>query len=70
MASAAENELPGSILAKETTNVQSSAHLSPKSEHNVDFSRPSSVCIWAEQGFIVAYDHAEKLSCHLQDMDG
>ena len=70
MASAAENELPGSSSANEPTNVQSSAHLSPKSEHNVDLSMPSSVCIWAEQGFFVAYDRAEKLSCHLQDMDG
>ncbi|XWS35971.1 hypothetical protein CRYUN_Cryun20dG0042000 [Craigia yunnanensis] len=68
-ATAAENELPGSISANETTNVQSSANLSPKSEQNVDFSRLSSVCIWAKQGFIVAYDRAEKLTCHIQDMD-
>ncbi|XVF22263.1 hypothetical protein REPUB_Repub12eG0158400 [Reevesia pubescens] len=70
MTSAAENELPGSISANEPTNVQGSAHLSPNSESNVDLSTPSSACIWAEQGFIVAYDRAEKLSCHLQDMDG
>ncbi|GAV76925.1 Pkinase domain-containing protein [Cephalotus follicularis] len=38
-------------------------------EDNIDFSNPSSVCIWAEQGFIAAYDHAEKLSYHLIDMN-
>ncbi|XVF80336.1 hypothetical protein PTKIN_Ptkin15bG0061900 [Pterospermum kingtungense] len=69
MGSAAENELTGSSSATEPTNIQSSAHLSPKSEDDVDLSRPSSVCIWAEQGFIVACDRAEKLSCHLKDMD-
>ncbi|XVE77352.1 hypothetical protein DITRI_Ditri13aG0055500 [Diplodiscus trichospermus] len=69
MASAVENELTGSSSANEPANVQSSAHLSPKSEHNVDLGRPSSARIWAEQGFIVAYDRAEKLSSHLQDID-
>ncbi|XWS76796.1 hypothetical protein CRYUN_Cryun01aG0208600 [Craigia yunnanensis] len=69
MTSAAENELPGSSSANEPSNVQGSAHLSPNSEYNVGLTRPPSVCIWAEQGFIVAYDRAEKLSCHLQDMD-
>ncbi|XP_022757643.1 serine/threonine-protein kinase ATG1a-like [Durio zibethinus] len=69
MKSAAENELPGSSSAKEPTNVQGSADLSPDSEYNVDLRKPSSACIWAKQGFIVAYDRAEKLSCHLQDMD-
>ncbi|XWS31960.1 hypothetical protein CRYUN_Cryun23aG0120200 [Craigia yunnanensis] len=66
--SSAENELPGSSSANEPSNVQGSAHLSPSSEYNVDLTRPSSVCILAEQGFIDAYDRAEKLSCHLQDM--
>ncbi|KAK6285883.1 hypothetical protein POUND7_012062 [Theobroma cacao] len=69
MNSATENELPGSSSGNEPTNVQGSAHLSPNSEYNVDFSRPSSVGIWVQQQFIVACDHAEKLSCHLQDMD-
>ena len=70
MTSSAENELPGSSSANEPSNVQGSAHLSPNSECNVDLTRPSSVCIMAEQGFIDAYDCAEKLSCHLQDMHG
>lgn len=70
MASAAENELPGSSSGNQPAKVHSSAHLSPKSEDDLDLSRPSSACIWAEQGFIVACDRAEKLSCRLQDMDG
>ncbi|XVE73612.1 hypothetical protein DITRI_Ditri11bG0132800 [Diplodiscus trichospermus] len=69
MKSAAENELPGSISANEPSNVQGSARFSPNSECRVDLTRPSSVCIWAEQGFIVAYHRAEKLSYHLRDMD-
>ncbi|OMO82370.1 hypothetical protein COLO4_23061 [Corchorus olitorius] len=69
MTSAAENECSGSSSGNEPTILQGSAHLSPNSDYNVDFSRPSSVSIWAEQGFIVAYDRAEKLSCHLQNMD-
>ncbi|XVF33067.1 hypothetical protein REPUB_Repub17cG0136500 [Reevesia pubescens] len=69
MTSAAENELPGSSSVNEPTNIQSSADSSPNSGYNVDLSRPSSACICAEQGFIVAYDRAEKLSYHLQDMD-
>ncbi|XP_022770658.1 serine/threonine-protein kinase ATG1a-like isoform X2 [Durio zibethinus] len=69
MTSAAENELPGSSSVNEPSNVPGSANLSLNSEYNVDLTRPSSVCIWAEQGFVVACDRAEKLSCHLQDMD-
>ncbi|OMP06301.1 hypothetical protein CCACVL1_01634, partial [Corchorus capsularis] len=69
MTSAAEKECSGSSSGNEPTIFQGSAYLSPNSDYNVDFSRPSSVSIWAEQGFIVAYDRAEKLSCHLLNMD-
>lgn len=68
--SAPENESPGSNSGNQpTTTIQSSAGLAPNSGDNVDLNKPSSACIWAEQGFINAYDRAEKLSCHLQDMD-
>ncbi|KAG8477544.1 hypothetical protein CXB51_030758 [Gossypium anomalum] len=68
--SAPDNESPGSNSGNQpTTPIQSSADLAPNSGDNVDLNKPSSACIWAEQGFIVAYDRAEKLSCHLQDMD-
>ncbi|TYG44719.1 hypothetical protein ES288_D11G117900v1 [Gossypium darwinii] len=68
--SAPDNESPGSNSGNQpTTTIQSSADLAPNSGDNVDLNKPSSACIWAEQGFIVAYDRAEKLSCHLQDMD-
>nr|KJB41652.1 hypothetical protein B456_007G114000 [Gossypium raimondii] len=69
--SAPDNESPGSNSGNQpTTTIQSSADLAPNSGDNVDLNKPSSACIWAEQGFIVAYDRAEKLSCHLRDMDG
>ncbi|MBA0769449.1 hypothetical protein Gotri_018181 [Gossypium trilobum] len=68
--SAPDNESPGSNSGNQpTTTIQSSADLAPNSGDNVDLNKPSSACIWAEQGFFVAYDRAEKLSCHLQDMD-
>ncbi|XP_052479905.1 serine/threonine-protein kinase ATG1a isoform X3 [Gossypium raimondii] len=68
--SAPDNESPGSNSGNQpTTTIQSSADLAPNSGDNVDLNKPSSACIWAEQGFIVAYDRAEKLSCHLRDMD-
>ncbi|KAH1081101.1 hypothetical protein J1N35_020862 [Gossypium stocksii] len=68
--SAPDNESPGSNSGNQpTTTIQSSADLASNSGDNVDLNKPSSACIWAEQGFIVAYDRAEKLSCHLQDMD-
>ncbi|KAA3475166.1 serine/threonine-protein kinase ATG1a-like isoform X1 [Gossypium australe] len=68
--SAPDNESPRSNPGSQpTTTIQSSADLPPNSGDSVDLNKPSSACIWAEQGFIVAYDRAEKLSCHLQDMD-
>ncbi|MBA0860365.1 hypothetical protein Goshw_016888 [Gossypium schwendimanii] len=68
--SAPDNESSGSNSGNQpTTTIQSSADLAPNSGDNVDLNKPSSACIWAEQEFIVAYDRAEKLSCHLQDMD-
>ncbi|BFG22309.1 hypothetical protein CerSpe_085830 [Prunus speciosa] len=63
-------ELPEGSSANESSRVQGGAGLSPNASGSVDFSRPSSVSIWAEQGFIGAFDQAEKLSYRIQDMDG
>ncbi|KAL9229039.1 hypothetical protein vseg_004555 [Gypsophila vaccaria] len=38
--------------------------------NNTDFTDPSSMSLWAEQGFILAFDRTEKLSKYLQDVDG
>ncbi|XP_039005621.1 serine/threonine-protein kinase ATG1a-like isoform X2 [Hibiscus syriacus] len=68
--SAPDNESHGSSSANQpTTNVWGNADLGPNSEYTVGLNTPSSACIWAEQGFIVACDRTEKLQCHLQDMD-
>ncbi|XP_034202883.1 serine/threonine-protein kinase ATG1a isoform X2 [Prunus dulcis] len=63
-------ELPEGSSANESSRVQGGAGLSPNASGSVDFSRPSSVSMWAEQGFIGAFDQAEKLSYRIQDMDG
>ncbi|XP_015888950.3 serine/threonine-protein kinase ATG1a [Ziziphus jujuba] len=68
--SGSESEPPGSISANESKLVEGGAGLSPNTEEHVDFSRPSSVSTWAEQAFIVAFNRAEKLSYHIQVMDG
>lgn len=64
LASASEGELPESSSTNESITSRIGA------EKHIDFSRPSSVSMWAEQGFIVACDRAEKLSYHIRDMDG
>ncbi|KAK8565634.1 hypothetical protein V6N12_059190 [Hibiscus sabdariffa] len=70
IAFAPDNESHGSNSANQTTtNVRGHTDLAPNSEFGADLNRPSSACIWAEQGFIVACDRTEKLSCHFQDMD-
>ncbi|GLT34244.1 hypothetical protein SLA2020_087690 [Shorea laevis] len=38
-------------------------------EYNIGFSRPSSACIWAKEGFISAYVRAEEQSYHIQEMN-
>ncbi|KAH0980030.1 hypothetical protein GBA52_007207 [Prunus armeniaca] len=63
-------ELPEGSSANESSRVQGGAGLSPNASGSVDFSRPSSVSMWAGQGFIGAFDRAEKLSYRIQDMDG
>ncbi|XP_009335255.2 serine/threonine-protein kinase ATG1a isoform X2 [Pyrus x bretschneideri] len=68
LASSKEDKSPEGSSANES--LQGGAALSTKASENVDFSRPSSVLMWAEQGFIDAVDRAEKLSYHIQEMDG
>lgn len=68
--SSAESELLGSSSANESKLIEGGEGLSPNSEEHVDFSRPSSVSTWVGQAFIVAFNHAEKLSPHIQAMDG
>uniref|UniRef100_A0A5B6Z0J5 Putative serine/threonine-protein kinase ATG1 n=1 Tax=Davidia involucrata TaxID=16924 RepID=A0A5B6Z0J5_DAVIN len=69
LASTMEDVLSRSCSANESTPVQKGAGLSPCSEETVDFSMPESVSTWAEQGFLVAFDRAERLSDHLRNMD-
>ncbi|RVW95487.1 Serine/threonine-protein kinase ATG1a [Vitis vinifera] len=71
LASTAGSDLPETSSTNESAPVQEVAGLSLNSqEEEIDFSKPSSVSILVESEFIAACDHAEKLSSHLQDMDG
>ncbi|XP_048421594.1 serine/threonine-protein kinase ATG1a isoform X2 [Pyrus x bretschneideri] len=69
LASSKEDKSPEGSSANESSLVQGRAASSTNASENVDFSRPSSVSVWAEQRFIVAFDRAEKLSYRIQDMD-
>lgn len=66
LTSTSHSELPGRGSAYEHTPTSSDPNL----ENNVDFSSPSSVSTWAEQGFILALDRAEKLSYNIRETDG
>ena len=67
-ASVDKDEIPESSSANALSVVQGG--LSLNNSENLDFTIPSSVSVWAEQGFLVAFDRAEKLSYHVRDMDG
>ncbi|KAJ4728005.1 Kinase family protein [Melia azedarach] len=69
LTSTSQSELPATSSANKRL-VQGGTSSAPNSENNVDFSSLSSVCMWAEQGFILAFDRAEKLSSNIRDMDG
>ncbi|WOK98950.1 serine/threonine-protein kinase ATG1a isoform X1 [Canna indica] len=45
-------------------------HFSQNITVEMNFTNPLLVCSWAERGFLVAYDRAEKLSNGFQDTDG
>lgn len=70
LTSMSHGELPGPSSAYEHTPVQGGTSSDPNSENNVDFSSPFSVSMWAEQGFILAFNRAEKLSYNIRDSDG
>lgn len=63
-----QSGLPESTSGNESG--KGAASSSSKVKDTTDFTNPSSVSIWAEQGFIDAYDGTEKLSKFLQDVDG
>ena len=68
-ASTTEAELPGGASVDESTFSREVVGLSRAEKQKIDFTEPSSVFLWAEQGFIFAVNHAEKLSCHIPSMD-
>uniref|UniRef100_A0A803M385 Protein kinase domain-containing protein n=1 Tax=Chenopodium quinoa TaxID=63459 RepID=A0A803M385_CHEQI len=64
-----QSDLPQSSSASESGKGAEYSSCS-KTKDTIDFMNPSSVAVWAEQGFINAYDGTEKLSKYLQDVDG
>lgn len=68
MASITKSELPGSSSANESISA-SDVDLPQSTEQKINFSDPSSISLWAKHEFIDAVDRAEKLSCHVQNMD-
>jgi serine/threonine-protein kinase ULK/ATG1 len=70
VASTGGSKLHESSSANESALVYGGTNLTPPAIGKLDFIEPSSACKWAEKGFILAFDHAEKLSNSLRDMDG
>lgn len=70
LGSTTENDEPGSSSANDPRLAQGGVVLSPSTEENIDFSRPSCVSMWAEKSFLDAFNRAEKLSQHIHNMDG
>ena len=70
LASINEGVSPGSTSANESRISCGDVCLSQTMEQKINFSDPPSVYMWAKQGFIIAVDRAEKLSCNIQNMDG
>ncbi|XP_061961061.1 serine/threonine-protein kinase ATG1a [Populus nigra] len=69
VASTGGSKLHESSSANESALVYGGTNLTPPAIGKLDFIEPSSACKWAEKGFILAFDHAEKLSNSLRDMD-
>lgn len=65
-----EAELNGSSSINESIIAGGDVSLSQTMEQKINFSDHSSVSLWAKHGFVLAVDRAEKLSCHIQNMDG
>lgn len=66
----AESGSTESYPATEPSLIQGLVGLSLQTEEPVDFRNPSSVKTWAEEGFVVAVDHAQKLQHHLEAVHG
>ncbi|MED6158647.1 hypothetical protein PIB30_034589 [Stylosanthes scabra] len=62
--------LPASTSANETRISHGDVDSSQNMEKKINFCDPISVYMWAKEGFIAAVDSAEKLSRHIQNMDG
>ncbi|KAI5422188.1 Serine/threonine-protein kinase ATG1a, variant 2 [Lathyrus oleraceus] len=65
-----KNELHGSSSVNESVIACGDASLSHTIDHKINFNDRPSVSLWAKHGFINAVDRAEKLSYHIQNMDG
>lgn len=65
-----KGELNGRSSINESIIASGDASLSQTMEQKINFSDHSSVSLWAKHGFVIAVDRAEKLSCHIQNMDG
>ncbi|XP_041000278.1 serine/threonine-protein kinase ATG1a isoform X2 [Juglans microcarpa x Juglans regia] len=70
LTSTTEGELPATSSTNDFIPYLEGAGSSSNSGKHIDFSKPSSVSLWAEQGFLSAFDRAEKSSSHIRDMDG
>ncbi|XP_045789328.1 serine/threonine-protein kinase ATG1a isoform X2 [Trifolium pratense] len=64
-----EGELPRSSSVNESIIACGDTSLSQTMER-INFSDRLSASLWAKRGFIIAVDRAEKLSSHIQNMDG
>lgn len=64
-----EGELPATSSTNDSIPLAGAGTSSNSGKH-IDFSKPSSVSLWAKQGFLSAFDRAEKSSSHIRDMDG
>ncbi|XP_019705844.1 serine/threonine-protein kinase ATG1a isoform X3 [Elaeis guineensis] len=67
MASTAEADVLNTSSANENPSYQKEI-MSLNIAEGVDFMKPSSVCSWAQKGFVVACDRAEKISNSLRDI--
>lgn len=65
-----KNEFHGSSSVNESVIACGDASLSHTIDHKINFNDRASVSLWAKHGFINAVDRAEKLSYHIQNMDG
>ncbi|KAG9455443.1 hypothetical protein H6P81_008347 [Aristolochia fimbriata] len=63
-------DTPGSTSTNDSALDQKGSSSMVTFAGTVDFNRPASVRCWAEQGFLGAFDQAERISNYLQDMDG